>query len=402
MNVHSGPAMSEMRVSLICALLASLGPVALAIYIPALPAIATELGVSVAEAQLTVSLFFAGFAAAQLVCGALSDVVGRKPVLYGFVVLFVMGSIAAALAESISIMIAARFAQGLGVSAGVALSRAIVRDLFNGPEGARVQSGVSIALAIGPAIAPYIGGLMLSFAHWRAIFWLLAAVGLATLVVIAALLRETVRYDLARAAPAKILLSYRHVLSQREFILPSLVIAGTSGTVYAQAAILPFVMIEQIGLTPGQFGLSMLMQPFMFFLGSMVVRARLAVTTDRALSGFGLIFIALCAFSYPVIHGLVAPNFWTVMLPVALWGWGVAFILPVMTTVALESFPFNSGAAAAVLGFLQMGAGLVGGLAAALFIVPSTALFVLTPSMAAVALVSWCLWARKRRAIAQS
>lgn len=392
-------AMSERRVSLICAMLASLGPVALAIYAPALPTIARDLGVSMAQAQLTVSLFFAGFAIAQLVCGPLSDGLGRKSVLYGFLALFVLGGAIAAMASSIETMIVGRFLQGVGAAVGIALSRAIVRDLFHGPEGARVQSSISIVLAIGPAVAPYIGGLMLSFLHWQAIFWLLVVVGLASVLVVVALLRETVSFDMSRIRPAGILRSYRAVLMQREFLLAGLVVAGTSGTVYAQATILPFVMIDQLGLRPGEFGLAMLMQPVMFFLGSMVVRVRVRSSTPQALSGFGLIFIGLCAISYPVIHIFMPPNFWTVMLPVAIWGWGVAFILPMMTTVALEAFPVNSGAAAAILGFLQMGAGLLGGLAAGFFTDPSMALFVLTPAMASVSLISWCIWSKRARSV---
>lgn len=397
--MHHSPrveVMSELRASLICALLAAIGPIALAIFAPALPAIAVALGAPMSQAQLTISLFFAGFALGQLVCGPLSDGLGRKPVLLVFLALFTFGSVLAAFAQSIEVMIAARVAQGLGAAVGVALSRAIVRDLFEGVRGARVQSGVSIVLAIGPTVAPYLGGLLMTFADWRAIFYFLTAVGAGAMAVVAAQLRETVSFDPSRIHLRRVFASYGAVLQQPKFLLPSLVIAGTSGTVYAQAVILPFVMIDQIGLSAGDFGLAMLMQPIAFILGSIVVRQLLARDSEKRLSAFGLVFLLVCGLALPLIHLFVAPSFWSIMLPIAVWGWGVAFILPLMTTAALDSFPANSGAAAAMLGFLQMGSGLVGGLVAGQFADPSQALFVITPAMLAVALVSWIIWARRQ------
>lgn len=386
--------MSELRVSLICALLAAIGPIALSIFAPALPAVAIALGAPMSQAQLTISLFFAGFALAQLVCGPLSDGVGRKPVLLVFLGLFTLGSVLAAFAQTIEVMIAARMAQGLGAAVGLALSRAIVRDLFEGVRGARVQSGVSIVLAIGPTVAPYVGGLLMTFADWRAIFYFLAAVGAGAMAVVAIHLRETVAFDLSRIHLRSVFSSYGAVLRQPKFLLPSLVIAGTSGTVYAQAPILPFVMIDQIGLSAGEFGLALLMQPVAFFLGSMVVRQTVARVSEQRMSAFGLVFLMACAIALPVTHLFAAPSYWSIMLPIAVWGWGVAFILPIMTTAALDSFPSNSGAAAAMLGFLQMGSGLVGGLVAGQFADPSQALFFITPAMLAVALISWIVWVR--------
>ena len=387
--------MSELRASLICALLAAVGPIALSIFAPALPAIAIALGAPMGQAQLTISLFFAGFAVAQLVCGPLSDGLGRKPVLLAFLGLFTFGGFLAAFAQTIEVMIAARIAQGLGAAVGIALSRAIVRDLFEGARGARVQSSVSIVLAIGPTVAPYIGGLLMTFADWRAIFYFLGAVGAGTMAIVVVCLRETVPFDLSRIHLRRVFASYGAVLRQPKFLLPSLIIAGTSGTVYAQAPILPFVMIDQIGLSAGEFGVAMLMQPIAFILGSIVVRQAVASINDKRMTAFGLVFLLACALALPVTHLFVPPSYWSVMLPIAVWGWGVAFILPIMTTAALEAFPTNSGAAAAMLGFLQMGSGLVGGLVAGQFSDPSQALFFITPAMLAVALVSWVIWARR-------
>jgi DHA1 family bicyclomycin/chloramphenicol resistance-like MFS transporter len=233
----------------------------------------------------------------------------------------------------------------------------------------------------------------MTFADWRAIFYFLAALGVGAMAIVVIHLRETVAFDLSRIHLRSVVSSYGAVLRQPKFLLPSLVIAGTSGTVYAQAPILPFVMMDQIGLSAAEFGLALLMQPVAFFLGSMVVRQAVTSSNERQMSAFGLVFLLICAMALPLTHLFVAPSYWSIMLPIAVWGWGVAFILPIMTTAALDSFPSNSGAAAAMLGFLQMGSGLVGGLVAGQFSDPSQALFFITPAMLAVALISWVVCA---------
>ena len=138
MNVT--PLMSERRVGVIGALLAAIGPISMALFTPAMPEIVHAFGTTEAAVKLTLSLYFAGFAFAQLVCGPLSDGFGRKPVVTAFMGIYLVASLAAIVAPTIHLLIAARFMQGVGAAAGIAISRAIVRDLFAGERSARIMT----------------------------------------------------------------------------------------------------------------------------------------------------------------------------------------------------------------------------------------------------------------------
>ena len=167
--------MSPARVAMLCAAMVAIGPLAMALYTPAMPIIAAEFGAGAEGAKLTLSAYFAGFALAQLVAGPLSDAIGRKATLYVFFALFSAATIWAVGATSIEGLIAARALQGVGASAGIAVSRAVVRDLFTGDASSKIMNAIGLMLAIGPAIAPTIGGLTLQVAPWQAVFALIAA-----------------------------------------------------------------------------------------------------------------------------------------------------------------------------------------------------------------------------------
>ena len=131
-GMTAAPLMSERRVGLIGGLLTAIGPISMALYTPAMPAIVEAFGTTEAMVKLTLTLYFGGFAGAQLVAGPLSDALGRRAVTYGFMGIYCAGSLAALLAPSVGLLMLARFVQGVGASAGVAISRALVRDLFEG------------------------------------------------------------------------------------------------------------------------------------------------------------------------------------------------------------------------------------------------------------------------------
>src|SRR5690606_27992445 len=138
------PLMSERRVSIIGGLIVAIGPISLALFTPAMPEIAHAFGTSEGAVKLTLSLYFAGFAFAQLFCGPLSDGFGRKPVTFAFMAIYLVASLIALLAPSIEVLIAARFLQGVGAAVGVAISRAIVRDLFTHERSARIMNLIGI------------------------------------------------------------------------------------------------------------------------------------------------------------------------------------------------------------------------------------------------------------------
>ncbi|WP_353644318.1 multidrug effflux MFS transporter [Mesorhizobium sp. WSM2239] len=396
MNMQSttlpAPVMTERRVSLIGALLVAIGPVSMALFTPAMPEIVHAFGTTEAAVKMTLSLYFAGFAFAQLVCGPLSDGFGRRPVTIAFMAIYLAASVLALLAPTIEMLIAARFLQGVGAAVGVAISRALVRDLFTQERSARIMNLIGIILAVGPAFAPTLGGLTMELFGWHAIFLLMVAMGMTVVAVTIFSMRETVVRDLSRISPSALVRSYGALLVNRYFMLSSLVVAGTSGALYAQATVLPFIMMNRVGLTPSQFGIGMLAQSGMFFAGSLAVRALLGRLGAFRLVPVGLVFVAAGSLALAVLLRLQEPTFVNVMGPVGLYAFGIAFVMPAMMTAAMAPFPHRAGAASSLMGFLQMGFGLLGGSAAALIGEPVAALAAVIPVMGLIAILSWLAW----------
>ena len=387
------PLMSERRVGLIGALLTAVGPISMALFTPAMPEIVQAFGTTESAVKLTLSLYFAGFAFAQLVCGPLSDGFGRKPVIAVFMGIYLAATIGALLSPDIHLLIAARFLQGVGAAAGVAVSRAIVRDLFTSERSARIMNLIGVILAIGPAVSPTLGGITMELFGWHAIFVFMLIIALGTLLTVRFALVETVKRDLSRIRPGALAGSYAALLASPHFLSSALAIAGSAGAIYTQATVLPFILIDRVGLSPTEFGMGMLMQTGGYLAGSLVLRRLMGRFGAFRLVPVGLVFIVAGAMLTAVGLRLHEPGYLLVMGPVGLYTFGIAFVLPAMQTAALQPFPYNAGAASAMAGFMQMGAGLVGGLvAAAFFSDPVEALATIVPLMGLIAVFAYIAW----------
>jgi DHA1 family bicyclomycin/chloramphenicol resistance-like MFS transporter len=384
--------MSERKVSLIGALLVGIGPISMALFTPAMPEIVRAFGTTEAAVKMALSFYFAGFAFAQLICGPLSDGYGRKPVTFAFMGIYLFATVAALLSPTIELLVAARFVQGVGAAVGVAISRAIVRDLFTNESSARIMNLIGLILGIGPALAPTLGGLTLTFFGWHAIFIFMLIAGVVIILVVHFSMVETVARDLSRIHPAALMRSYRTLLTDPYFMMCSLVLGGGIGAIYTLATILPFILINEAGLTPTEFGLGMLMQSGSFFLGSLVVRRLMGKMGAFRLVPIGLVFIGFGSLAVGLSLTSVEPTFLSVMVPVGIFVFGNAFTMPAMTTASLAAYPHMAGAAASMNGFFQMGGGLVGGVAAAMIGDPVTAMATVIPTMGVVAVLAWLYW----------
>lgn len=398
MNVLSGaaaaPVMSERRVSILGAMLVVIGPVSMALFTPAMPEIVRAFATTEAAVKMTLSLYFAGFAFAQLFCGPLSDGFGRKPVTIAFMAIYLGASFMALLAPTIETLIAARFLQGVGAAAGVAIARAIVRDLFTHEQSARIMNLIGIILAAGPALAPTVGGLTMEVAGWHAIFALMAVGGMAIVLAVHLWLKETVVRDISRIQPRALATSYAMLIKSRYFIAASLTIAGTVGALYTQATVLPFILMGRLGLSPSAFGVGMLAQSGSFFAGALLVRVLMRRISAYNLVPYGLSFVALGSLLIAALPAVVAPSYLSIMAPVGLYAFGISFVMPAMMTAAMAPFPHIAGAASSLSGFFQMGSGLLGGAVAALIGDPILAMTTIIPCMGATAVVSFLVWRR--------
>ena len=235
--------MSPRRTAIIGGLMVTTGPLSLTLYSPALPSIVADLSTTDAGGKLTMSVYFAAFALSQLICGPLSDRFGRRWVGVGFFVVYVLGSIVGALAPTLEVLLLGRLLQGFGVSAGVALSRAMVRDQFVGMEAIRILTMVNLILTVAPAVSPTLGSLILLLGSWHLMFLVMAGFGLAIIALLGFGARETLpegsRIPLHLG---RILGNYARLLAAPDFLLPALVLAMIFGGFYGFTALLPFIL----------------------------------------------------------------------------------------------------------------------------------------------------------------
>lgn len=185
------PASRYLKTALILGLLSAIGPFAIDMYLPALPDIGRSLGAEVGAVQLTLTVFFLAMGTGQLFYGPVSDMVGRKPPLYVGLGLFTLASIGCALASDVQTLIALRFLQGLGAAAGMAIPRAVVRDLHTGTEAARLMSLLMLVFSVSPILAPLAGSGVIALTGWRGVFWAVALASLAGMVLVFGSLKET-------------------------------------------------------------------------------------------------------------------------------------------------------------------------------------------------------------------
>ncbi|MGQ3673338.1 multidrug effflux MFS transporter [Xanthobacter sp. TB0136] len=386
------PLMSQLRTALIAAALVTIGPVSLTMYTPAMPTLVEAFGTTETQVKATLTVFFFGFAFSQLVCGPLSDAFGRRPVALGFFGAYLAGSVVTVMATSMEVLIAGRLLQGIGCAAGIAISRAIVRDQYVGQASARIMNLVGTMLAIAPAISPTLGGVVLELANWHGIFVIMCLYGLLLVVMLIWFVPETNRTrNRALVSPAGIMHSYGSLLGSRVFMRAGLVIGAVLGGMYTLAALLSFVLIDTVGLTPVEFGMAMLVQTGAFIMGTLVMGRLLRRMSATSLIVPGLVLVMLSAAGLAIGLRVFTPSVLTVMGPIALWAVGVAMIMPGCTTAALSGFPHIAGAASALTGFLQIGGGMCGTLVALLFPSPLAALMTLIPAMGVLSVIAHVL-----------
>lgn len=355
----------ERSMALVAAVLAAIGPISLAIYGPAMPQVAA--GFQVAEDAIapTMALYLAGFAGGQLVSGPLSDRHGRRPVMVAFLLLYLAGTAAALLAPSVAVLGLGRLVQGLGASVGVAVARAMVRDRFEGQAAARILSTVGMVVSIAPALGPLAGGVVLEVADWRWLFVLMAAYAVGLLVFTLFRLRETNSQSGAAALPAgHVLRTYGALAVDLRFLSPALTGAFGIGGVYTFVTVMPFVLAEHVGLSPGLIGPVMALQATAYFLGANLTGHLLKRHESHRLMQAGAGVVLLAGILATATMAAIGPTLAGIIATMMLWAFGVALLMPGCSAGAMQPFPRTAGAAAALMGCLQMAVGMVGGMAA--------------------------------------
>lgn len=340
---------------LLLASVTALGPLAVDMYLPALPTIAEAFNVSSEQAQLTLSIYMVGFAAAQLYCGPVSDRFGRKPVLFAGLVIFGLASFACACAPNIETLMAARFFQALGGSAGPVLGRAAVRDVYEPHEGARVLSYMAGAMALAPAVAPMIGGAVLVSFGWGAIFFVLVIYAATIAAIVGIAMPEPLSMDHRQSIRFKaILRNYHLLISERRFLAHALTNASAWAGLFTFLSAAPFVLIDFFGVAPEAFGRYFVVVVAGFLLGTLGgARYGRRIDSERLI----VVGAACCAAGGALMAALAICGVFTplaVVVPQGLYMVGVGIIMPQTTAGALAPFPYFAGTGSSLFGFIQL------------------------------------------------
>ena len=351
---------SFVKNAIVLGLLSAIGPFAIDMYLPALPAIASDLQASTAATQMTLMAFFVAFGVCQIVYGPVSDMVGRKPPLYFGIVLFAFGSIGCGLAPSISWLIFFRFVQGLGAAAVMVIPRAVIRDLHTGADATRLMSLVMLVFSVSPILAPLVGsGLIVPFG-WRVVFVAVTLASVLSFLLVAFVLPET------RPPEERVEVSVRSVLNGfgelfRDWRFLGLTFIGGFGmaSFFAFLASSSFIYIGHFGLTPTQYGLTFSVNAISFigasqFSGYLTERFGIARVISVAVSCFTVATLALFAMTAAGVDNLAAL---VVMLFIAnAW---LGLVIPSTMVLSLEDHGPIAGMASALGGTLQMITGAV-------------------------------------------
>ncbi|HCA08790.1 multidrug effflux MFS transporter [Chryseobacterium sp.] len=340
----------------ILALLNTLESLSIDLYLPAFPSMAQIFQTDIGHIQISISVFFAGFAFGQLLWGPLSDKTGRKPMLYCGLLLFIIGATAIFFTENIYVLWAMRFLQAFGGSAGIVIGRAIVIDLYDRQKSVSIFSQQSQISGIAPIVAPLLGSVFLKFWGWNSSFAFLTILGLITLFMVYKYVPETnSKMTLPENAEEEKGLKdhLKTILSNKEFISSTMIgsIAFASLIIYISNA--PFLFMELHGFSSGVFS-------FIFGFNSLalITAAYLTpklikrISDTKLLLAATLLLLIVCSLHILIAAGNLSVALEIMMLYLSLLAIGVLF--PITSAHALSPFKEGRGTAAAVMGFMQL------------------------------------------------
>lgn len=371
--------------------MAAIGPLSIDTYLPGLPAIAKALGTSDTLVQQTVSAFFFGLAAGQLISGPLSDRFGRRPVLLTGFTLYIVASVVCAMAGGIESLIVARVVQGLAVSAPAAAGRAVIRDVWSGDHAARSMSFVMMITAFAPFIAPIIGSQIFSFLGWQAIFWFLVGYAIIAFVLLIIYFPETNTPDKRQGVRVSDSFRIYRLILKDIRVWGYLICGGFAfASLFAYITAAPFVYIKHFGINPEYLGYLLAINVVALTIGNWI-NARFVVRFGHLrMLGGGIIVLAFGATALMLFAVTDTGGFVAIMVALLFCVGPMACIGGNALIGLMNMYPKNAGAVAALFGVCQSGVGSLGGVAVGLIAFSATVSMGLTMSiMALVSLVAF-------------
>lgn len=383
-------------VILILGSLAALGPFSIDMYLPGFVDIAGDLRTTEAAVSLSLSSFFIGISAGQLLYGPLLDKYGRKKPLYAGLVLYIVASFGCLAVTDINQLIALRFVQAIGSCATAVASIAMVRDLFTVKESPKVFASLMLVIALSPMLAPTAGGYLITALGWKYVFVFLGLMAIGILLAAKFRLPESYRPDPNYSLkPGPILGNFLKVLKEPQFYTYALISSFVFSGLFAYVANSPVLFMKIYGLSKTDYGWVFAGLSVIFIGASQVNSLIIRWYSSKKIVTWAL--IAQCIFSALFLAFALndALGFTSTMIFIALFLGCLGLINPNAAALSLAPFSRNAGSASALMGALQMGLGALASVLVSLFGERSQLpMPVVMTAAGAVALL--CLWAGPR------
>jgi MFS transporter, DHA1 family, multidrug resistance protein len=361
-TIHREPSKPEMKSRVVVLLLfcfIALQPLSTDLYLPSMPTIVRDLSAGNSEVQLTLSLFVAGFAIAQLIVGPVTDRFGRWSGAMGGCLAYVIGALLCATASNTTALVIGRIIQGLAVGAVVVSGRSIFRDSFEPIEGAKVLAKVYSYIGLVPFFAPLVGSLLLTYLGWRAGFWFLATAGVGITLFALVTLKETNQFKNSKALNfGPIFKNYWMVFKDGTFQSFTASIGGSFSGLFCFLSGSSFVLIDLMKLSPLQYSLCFSSVCVGYMVGTQMAARSLAKRGISGTARLGTYFHLVGGYSM-LLLSLGSSHFtWLVhpaalLIPMFIYLIGHGMLQPCCQSGAIGPFPKNAGAASAMMGFLM-------------------------------------------------
>jgi len=381
--------------ALLLACLGMLGPFSIDTYLPAFAGIAKSIGATPTEMQQTLSAYLFGFAVMNLFHGALSDSFGRRPVVLWGVAAFTVASAGCALAQHIGELVFWRAVQGMSAGAGIVVSRAVIRDMFPPADAQRVMSQVTIYFGVAPAVAPMVGGFLFVHADWHSIFWFLTAIGVLLWTANWKLLPETL-HD-AQRQPFNVrhlLRGYWQLSSNPRFFLLALASGIPFNGMFLYVLSAPVFLGEHLHLGPGEFFWFFTLTIAGIMAGSFLSGRLAGRIKPKHQIRHGFVVMVLISLINLALNLLFEPQAWWALWPIAIFAFGWALMVPVVTLMVLDLAPDRRGMASSLQACVgSLANGLVAGVIAPLVMHSTVALAVSSLLMMSIGVFAW-LWVK--------
>ena len=383
--------------AVLLALLGMLGPFSIDTYLPAFSGIARSLGATPAEMQQTLSAYLFGFAFMNLFHGALSDSLGRRPVVLWGIAMFTLASAGCAMSQSIEQLVFFRALQGLSTGAGIVVSRAVIRDMFAPAQAQKVMSQVTIYFGVAPAVAPLIGGWLFVHLDWHSIFWFLTLVGAALWAANYKLLPETLHLSHRQPFEVKHLMrGYWQLGSNPRFLLLALASGIPFNGMFLYVLSAPAFLGEHLQLAPTDFFWLFLLTIAGIMTGAWLSGRMAGRLPPKQQIRYGFSVMLLTSVVNVVANFVWVPQASWAMFPIALFAFGWALMVPVVMLLVLDLYPERRGMASSLQAFVGSTAnGIVAGVVAPLVMHSTLALALTSLGMLGIGLLAW-LYLHKR------